>query len=261
MTVTTGFPSFYLEAPDVPAPRGGLLDVVPVTDVADPHAALGVEYVSADCEPAGLAPGLCCNAVAEAGIVDEEKHWQVPVTVCGGPYAVYKAVGCDIFGEPYAQMARDGLERGESVPLEKAVFAEHFSDPTVLTGAPVCPQVAVALLEQYAAANYGGQPVFLTSRFGAVILAGTDVVDVGADGGLATVLGSPVVAAGGLEPDGDTFWLYASGHIHLWRGPVTVAEGRDLETNASQAVAERIWSSTVECFTAAVPVLVPGCSE
>lgn len=257
MSITTMGPTFEVAAPDVPAPRGHLLDVATVVNLTDPHARSGVQYRTLNCWLPGLAPGQCCEAVTP----DAEKGYETPEDVCGDSFTVYKGVGCDIFGEPYDQMAVDALEQGEWYPVEKAFWQLFLSQADVLTTEALCPELAVGYLEQYAAARYAGQPVLHTTRLGATVLAAKDVALPGVDAMLSTPLGSKVVASGGwdAQPDpgepGD-FWLYATGAVTAFASPVEVNPGRDLATNASLAIAERTWSITTECFVVAVPVHV-----
>lgn len=257
MSVPTNGPTVSVAAPDVPTPRGGLLDVAPVSDVTEHMAAGPVEYVGAPCGPAGLAPGMCCSAVT----TDDTKTFDFPPTWCGGPYAVYKAVGCDILGEPYDDLARAALTRGEGFAVEKAFREEHLTGAVVLADG-VCAAEGIGLLEQYAGENYAGRPVLHTNRFGATVLGAKQLIYPGMDSPLTTILGTPVAASAGmgdLGPDGTDaapgeFWVYATGHVHLFRSPVVVSLGRDVETNQSIALAERVWSATVECFAVAVRI-------
>lgn len=257
--VAVSGPSFVVDAPDVPALRGHLLDVATIVDEPDPHARSGVRYTTVNCEPAGLAPGQCCEAV----VTDDEKQYANPTEVCGEPFTVYKGIGCDIAGEPYDQLARDALERGEAKAAEDAFYQLFLAGAPQLTTEAVCPALALGLLEQYAGQNYTGRPVIHTTRLGATVLGGLDLAIPGIDSMLTTPLGSPIAAASGwtagpdgTEPDTGDFWMYATGAVVAHRSPIEVFEGRDTNTNQSLAIAERAWSITAECFVVAVQVHV-----
>lgn len=271
MTVTTVYPRFAVDAPAVPAPRGGLLDVASVVDVtARSLGAAGVDYVTGPCGVAGLAPGLC---LPNSDIpVDTEKEIQSPQTIEGEPFAVYRRVGCTMFDEPLDQMAKDSFARGEPWAVEKAFAYSLLQHATVIPGGdtPQSAALVVGELEQLLAGTYGGVPTLLTSRTGGVILGSQNIAFPGMSNQLTTIHGTPIgsllfdvadpqVAPGPPAPD--AFWIFATGHIGLWKGALFASEPvRDTSTNESSVLVERVWSAAVECEVYAAQATVCPCS-
>ena len=51
-----------------------------------------------------------------------------------------------------------------------------------------------------------------------------------------------------------SYWVWATGQVNLFRGPVHTARGADPEFNRAVGLAERIYVPTVEGFIAGVRV-------
>lgn len=140
-----------------------------------------------------------------------------------------------------------------------------------LGGGIVTPEVAIALLEDWIATNYGSLGVIHVTRGAATILVAESVVD-SKNGRLYTELGTPVVAGAGYPgtspagaaPAAGTTWAYASPAIFGYRSEVFPASERlgdllDRDTNNFYAVAERTYILGFDdCGTAAVNFALDG---
>lgn len=254
-------PLLRIAAPRVAPYGGGLRDVVPITPLSDPHLGGGVEYDGVMCAHAGLAPGLCDERVT----TDPQKSFHNPEHVVGPAIAVYAGVACDIMGEPYDTQAREALELAEFYALAQGIWEVFFKPvvaPNILTTTPVCPELAVAMAEDWAAENQPGTPLIWTSRSGATSLHAAKVA-VREGNSLVTPLGTPIVSERpfGLGPGNSGYgtygWMYVSGPAQLVQGPVLSTVARDTTTNESMAVAERIWGVTIQCTIAAIQIEKP----
>lgn len=158
-------------------------------------------------------------------------------------------------------IVKAAYDRAESYGVGKKVQEKLLSpkavDITPTPGTPVTnPRFALGLLEQWARDN---------STFAGTIsgnaLALTLVED--AIDGMETILGTPVVLAGGYGTDGPgsavadpgEAWLYIHGRITVWRGPrVTDAEAVNYRSNRKTALAEGSYAASVDSFVAAILV-------
>lgn len=129
------------------------------------------------------------------------------------------------------------------------------SAPSSVVG-KVSLEVALAMLEGYAAANYAGIPTIHMPRAAASLLS---MHIVWKDGKAYTRNGSKVAMGGGYdlsETDG-TWDLYATGEVYVERGPkVNVAtftlpgDGSTHDPNTVLALTERMYRVAVDCFVA-----------
>lgn len=253
-----------IEAPAIQGHVTGLLDVVTPEQITDPHMANGVLYATAKRGPVRFTSTGCATPAITGDVTKTFEGGGADVSA--DPFGIYYGVSCALARwQEYDAEARDGLDAGATVAIEKGVQQTLLSPKAVnLTptpGTPVKVKTAVGLLEQYAGVNYSGTPLFHVSKFGATFLP----LEVGMP--LTTKQGTPVVnGAGYNDADGplaltagtNEFWLYASGQIHLWWTPVVVSAGMDLQDNSAAALAERIVIATVDQFVAAVLVTTEG---
>lgn len=121
-------------------------------------------------------------------------------------------------------------------------------DPTVLAGgAAVDPVVALALLEQHIADEYGSVGVIHMTRAAALLASGRMIER---SGRLTTRLGTPVAAGAGYPgtgPDGaevsdGQVWAYASPAVLVLRSETFTNSALDRSTNDLLALAERTYA-------------------
>lgn len=254
----------YIEAPPfVPAP-GGLYSAATVRDGEVHVAASGTQYLAEICGvPQGLVDPVC---IPEAN--REEKTFDRLDLVTGDPFVVYKGVECEDMHDDDTVWARRSLEASEHIAVEEgwmAIMAN--SSPTDLTPAsgPVTVEQGVAILEGYAAANYGGTPVLHMSRMVTSLAASADALWHNAQFDMYTKQGALVANGGGYEinlaPGGGeaaagTAWIYVTGAVVVTRAPVNAvrALGAGEGLNLQRALAERPVAVTGECILAAVNV-------
>jgi len=261
----TTVPYMRVEAPTIGRPqRGGLLDHDEfIVTVSDPHLGGGVEYrPRTDCSPVGLAPGLCSPSDL---VVDAEKEWHEPGLITSPAFATYKGAGCAIIGEPYDEQARAGLELGEGSAVALAwngLLQAGTFGPSVglFPGTPQSVQTAVGRMED-ALSLFAGDGVIVTSRTVATWMVGASVARWDGDN-LVTALGTPLIAEEGFGrgptdiADGD--WLYGLINPRFYKGASIIEFGaRDLATNESIRIAERLWSVSMECEILAIEVADP----
>jgi hypothetical protein len=164
------------------------------------------------------------------------------------------------------------LQAREEYRAEQAFWTGDLGNtPNLVTGAvtlgggAVAPEVALALLEDWIADNYGSLGVIHVTRGAALALIAAKLVE--RDGGvLRTLIGTPVVAAAGYpgtspagaNPAAGTSWGFVSPAVFGYRSEVFDATSRvgDLlnrATNDMYAIAERIYLLGFDnCGTAAV---------
>lgn len=188
-------------------------------------------------------------------------------TVSGVPIPIYHLFQCRLPSGSKEGEARAlrSLNLGASRALEsgfQTVFATSATDVTP-SGTAVDIVKGLSLLEEYAGENYGGRPVIHMTRAAATLLyARGSLVRVGDV--LETGLGSLVVAGAGYDaqvslpsaPAAGAGWMYATGMVSIWEGTTIVSgvQPKDPYTNEFQALAERVYVPTFECFKAAVEV-------
>jgi hypothetical protein len=109
------------------------------------------------------------------------------------------------------------------------------------------PRDLLGALEQYMRDNYAGKPVITVNAMGLTYIE--DALE-GTPGNLTTNVGTPVVLAGGYGPDASTTagraFVYISGQINIWRGPVIVTTAIDRKDNREYSLAEAQYAATVD---------------
>lgn len=193
-------------------------------------------------------------------------------------FAVQGGVQCSAVGLDRADQLAE-VERvfrlSEGKGVEQSLLANRFvalvadpgnqniewAAPTDLTPVtPVDVNVALALLEGYAARVYSGVPTIHMPRAVASLLGGDKIVWKGDKA--FTQLGSKVAMGGGYDPDANTgaFDLYATGEVYVERSeefstdafvlPGDGSNARGFDDNTVLALAERMFRVGVDCFTA-----------
>jgi len=249
---------------DVPAPErktGGVLDVVRVIDVTDPHALLGAEYLTDACTTLNEWLSNCATAYPPGcdplgTPVTEKKDFDNLDLVQGDPFALYNGVRCENPAQRvdvYEERARASLILKESRGVEKFLTGLLIG----LSGAGNEPPYtatsvvdAVAHLEQYLDDNYGGKGFIEMSRHTAVHACAAQIIGAGLDGRMATCGGTPVIL--GI---GDESTLFASGQITLLRGAIQVFSVGEMNLAdgtcaPARTLAERSYVPLVECGVA-----------
>lgn len=190
-------------------------------------------------------------------------------TVTGTPVAVYHIFECRLIGfdnveSEATERASESLDLGASRTLESDFQLSIATGATDITpsGTAVSLVNGLALLEQYAGANYGGRAVIHMSRANALRLISLMAVYVVGDH-LETALGTLVIAGGGYgglslpsAPAAGAGWMYVTGAVNIWQGrtfvsPIALDNPYD---NQFKALAERVYVPTYECIHAAVEV-------
>jgi hypothetical protein len=165
------------------------------------------------------------------------------------PFGGYVGVECFIHpGNDYEGRARSALELAEGLYLEEQLWT--WLAAATNTAATTLKD-AVAAAENYADANYIGQPVLHMNR-GDVSEVGVLSANPVNDGMLWTPNGTPVVASSAY-PAGV---VAVSGDITVEHSSIVVKPGNDLTHNTTIAIAERVYGILVDCefrakFTAA----------
>lgn len=254
----------YIEAPSVTPAPGGLYAVANVI-TGDRHiGASGIQYLAETC---GVASTLDDPACTPADSRPEKTFNEIEV-VSGLPFAVYKGVECvDMTGDD-SGWAERGLELTEHIAVEQGVMSGVLQGATDLTPTPgtaVSVVQGIAILEGYAAANYGGVPTLHMARSTATHGFASEVLEHDLNFRVTTRQGALVANGGGYElnlspagveaPTGEA-WIYVTGAVTVARTPVQVFDvlGASEHINVQNALAERMVAVTVECIKAAVLV-------
>lgn len=243
-------PRMTVEAPSFVPAVGGLLAAINVVDESDPHVNNGVVFLShPECGFAGFAPGLCEAPDALSGLIDDEKEFVGLTQGEGVPFAVYKGVSCYLDGsDDYSSAAQSALVAGESYAVEVAVETLILANGDAISASTVGTVEALALAEEWASKNYNGLPLIHMGRYAAIHLAKDSLLLPGLDGSLVTVLGTPVVVGSGYSgATAGVFDMWVTGQMTAWHGPTVISTAEDTTHNKGLAVAERVWSVSVDC--------------
>lgn len=231
-----------IEAPERLPSLGGLLkaaNLIPVTDV---HYGMGVSYIDeANALPA-LAPGDCFNDSAVYVPPAATKSFEGITDKRSIPFPIYAGLECGLaYSDDYAERARNILRAGETVTLERA-FAGAFFESATEVAADADELTALAELEQWISENYTGLPLLHMSRRVATFLIAQHALFPTADGGLITGQGTPVANGGGYESTA----IWVTGQVNIWQGDIVDKQAISPKTNRLAALAERIYSITVD---------------
>jgi hypothetical protein len=260
----------YIEAPTVAPAAGGLYAVAQIRDNADVHiGASGAQYLSENC---GVSTSIIDPACITAEARAEKTFGEIDV-ISSAPFAVYKGVQCTYMGDDDTDWARRGLETTEHIAVEEylatQVFPTSLVNLTPTPGTPVSVVHGIAILEQYANANYGGVPTFHMDRHVAALGLAGEALTFDLTYTITSKQGSLVANGGGYGgmagPSGvpagvNQAWIYVTGAVVVSRTPVVAnrvipgtgdAGGHQ---NLQMALAERMVAVTTECLLAAVLV-------
>lgn len=253
-----------VEITEAQPPKGGILEVLGsvgrVHPVSDPHLGQGVVFETIVCGTAALAPGLCDDALGLAP--EAEKVFSTPGAGEALAFGVYKGIECTPFYRDYKAKAVHALELGESYAVEQAISALHFATADEYN-AGVAHSVTRALgIAEHILATTASGGMISVSRGGAAFLGESRNVK-GENGMLETIQGSRIINGAGFQEAGPTgaaaltgeqFYIFVHGAMDLYAGPVIYNQGQDLSTNTERGVAERLYSSTVQCQVTAILV-------
>lgn len=267
MTTTARYPV----APAVTPPQATLISAATVTDE---FAWLDGKdlFQSYNCLTFGANANFCAPNTLT---LTQNAGW-----ISGFRFAGYGGVTCKAPGLDQAAMKAAvgaAFDTGESTAIEKAVMATRFiadpggnwaapTDITPVAGA-VKPATGIAMLEGHAAVNYVGTPTLHIPKVIASLVLGVNGAMFEQDM-LRTRLGSKIAAGAGYDypnngptgaaaPVGEK-WLYATGEVLIGRGDMTLLQAFAQGNNDVTVLAERGYIVAVDCYAAAVRVLVNG---
>lgn len=174
-------------------------------------------------------------------------------TGVGPAFARYAGVTCwlggDQEGPTYVEQARERLAGGEDRAVEAQLMA-WAEDGEAVTGGSIVETIAA--LEQYADANYIGQPVLVMSREMADLAYAADALH-REDGKLVSPNGTPVVASGAIESSA----IAIIGWPAVYASEIVAAVGLAWSTNTELAIAERVYAIAVDCAFRAASTPTP----
>jgi hypothetical protein len=254
----------YVELP-APQPKiGGLYSVATVVDVDDPHILMGAHAQTDACEPAKEWEHKCPIEFPGQCSIADDPNRQKKVghgfdTIEGDPFTVYDMIECRDKAD-YTAEVRASLALKEQKAVERHVMhvLNHLSEPDALSPTSIVEAIAVA--EDYLARNYEGLGLIHLTPGTAVAAVAAEAVFVGLNGGLATALGTPVVAGAGYT-SAKPSEVFASGQIVLYRGPVIAQNVPGTQNGAEcappRALAERTFVPLVECGVVKITITSP----
>lgn len=228
-------------------------------------ATLGKVLTYTDTGTAGTAATVPATSTA-GNTPAADKVFDKQSVVTASPFSLYRGVEDDMLvNDNSVAEALRAYKANESYGVE-AKLQELLLNPvaTDLTPTPGTPvtnlRYALGLLEQHAANNYSGLPLIHGNRLSTTLILPELVV--GDGGALQTVHGTPVANGGGYGAAGPNArtagagagWLYITGQVNIWRGPIEEYSAKDIKANRTYALAEATYVATVECFAAAILV-------
>lgn len=243
-----------VDAPAIKPAAGGLLAVANVIPDNGRAGYQGVQYV----------PRLQALArpVPTPGT---DKEFDRQSVVQGLPFTVYRGVEANLFEQfDVETLAGDAFTSGESVAAEIAlqpVLNNAAQDATPIPGTAVGLVEGVATLEQWIGERYGGLPILHMSRYGATHTSSHGLLrPQGTD--LVTYQGTPVANGAGYGAAGPgavtaaagEFWVYVTGQVNLWQGPLTKVSAPDPGQNRMLGLAERTYVPVVDAPVGAILV-------
>ena len=259
-------------APRQPLPYGLFSILVPRPE-GDGRWMNGMQWQTLTCEPVTGRSGPGCDDVADG-------NGDYPEGVVGLPkaldrngggiddaaaFAVYGHFNCSPVGwtpEAAQERATQHLQAREEARVEQALWSGDLGNTpnlvadadTLTSGGAVSPAAALALAEDYIAANYGSLGVIHVTRGGLMVLGETRLIQASGSR-LTTLAGTPVVAGAGYPgtgPDGNpaaagSGWLYASPALFGYRSDIITSSATpgdllDRSSNDLYAIAERVYA-------------------
>lgn len=258
----------YVEAPPVTPLRYGLLDAAVVVDNPDPHIGLGTMWEPENCDIVYRTIGAC---VESASGIDKTINDGFPL-VEADAFNVYNLVRCRPVGvtvDDLRDRATRGLRLGEGRAVEAEFQEAFFAGATDITPSGTAVDIVdgLAVLEEYAASVYGGNPVIHVQRGIGTRLASRYAIQRGSRT-LETMQGALVASGGGYTgdvgpsaPGAGEVWIFASGTVLVERNSprinpnAGVVMGSDPDpVNEVYVLAERPYSVGYECFLVGVKV-------
>jgi len=254
-------PRIEVTAPVRRTLRGGLAQAAAVHEGASRR--LGLAGLTAETDACATAsctwPAPCSGGVAPPG----GKHPSscCPQILTGDPFTVYAAACTDVLDPATAaERARAKLAGGRWRCIESQLFA-HMQAAAVDVSPPYGSGAtgiagAVAALEQALGDVYDGQAVIHAPRYAAAFAARDRLVcGCGDMTAPVTVLGNAWAFGAGYSADGPNgqtstecvFWLYATGAVDVYIGPVSEAGANDVTGNESFHVYEQSVATLLDC--------------
>lgn len=270
----------YVAAPEARPLPFGLLSAALVIPDEDAHLGMGLEYETLACGSAHLTTDQCVTdaAAQEAWTSDDGK-----LLVRSDAFTVYSLHKCRLLGGAYQSaqedaQARLGYGRGRAIEEgSEATALLTADDLTPTPGTAVHPLAGLAILEEYAAQNYGGVPTIHVTRGVGTLLSNGGVLDrQGAR--LETVQGAVVASGGGygttlalgadpdpapdtrVASDAGSRWMRVSGQVVVRHGATRTTDTTIGAANPKNELSVFAYQEVVvslECINAAVLVQAP----
>jgi hypothetical protein len=235
----------WIEAPAREPRPNTSLDVIPVHDVASSHF-VGYEFQGDPCVFPNPVPQDCYITIGPANGT-EKTFGDAASDVATAVFGAYQGVECFLNGglDDFRQVAQRILENGEQFVVDGQIAALLATTATATTPATATTVAgALALLEQELAEQVPAKGYIYMSPKTATLAASEHLLIRNLDGTLETYLGTPVVILTEPSMVND---IYASGPINLWRTPIVAAEAPSITNNMGRALAERLYSLSIEC--------------
>ncbi|WP_433518843.1 hypothetical protein ACQP2T_27055 [Nonomuraea sp. CA-143628] len=273
-------PKPIVDAPTVEPAEYGLFSVAQRPAPEGAHWRCGVRWEPYACDAGDAYGDQCDDSEQEKSIRDG-----VPLAEADS-FSVHDGYLCRLPGRPDEAEIRDRAETqlklGEQRLVERVVWTgeagtqtvdPHLADPAavVLNAVPVPTAAdalsllaAIAALEAYLGANYGGRGVIHAPRLAGAHIAHAQLAAwAGAtirtllDNAIAFYSGSPNTGPDGSPAPAGTAWLYVTGAVFIRSGPVliipnAVVAGFNRATNEVLMIAEREYVVGWDCVHAAV---------
>lgn len=236
-------PLTWVEAPPrIPRPYTSL-DVIPVHDVSGQRF-VGFQFIPDPCSFPNPVPQECYVQYGPAagtaktfGDVDNEVATDV--------FGAYQGIECFLNGglDEFRAVAQRVLENGEYRIVDGRLTALLAAEAGTSVGTGTVAQ-AFGLLEATLAAQVPARGYIYASPAVITQAVAASLLIPNLDGTLYTYLGTPVVP---ISEPSIGLTVYASGPVNLWRSPVEVNDAADVAYNHGSAIAERLYSLSIEC--------------
>ena len=230
-----------------------LTAVVPVLDAPE-YAAFGVNFETINPEAVDYPHGVCAT---RAERTTSKLFSGIDYIEDSAVVTLYAGVECGFMNyEQHAPLAQRRLELGESHGLEIALRTKVLVTGTAVTIAATTLIGRFAAGEAAALADYQAELLVHVSPIVATYLAAADIIKLDGQGVLRTISGSRVVIgtgytattapAGGVASAAGQEWVFFTGELLIHRGDLEVHMGSEPETNNHRAIAEGIYTLTVD---------------